>query len=416
MAARTVVLSGVFLCSGAQAQTTYDIVAGIGAKGWCRGMDVAPTDTGATTAAECFTKCKAQYSTTVAVDFYDVNDPNRNAGNVCWCQDKCDNTWPAKPDAGNGTLYIADGTTKGPSSGFDMLVVKEASLAFPIITGGQTVSAGGLWGCQSACAAIPPTLSKATAVDFVGGVCNCHASPYASCLTAAMGNGYRFKEASKADPGNCAFHEYKSVAGVDGGWCRGMDVAPTDTTATTATECFTKCKAQYSTTVAVDFWNISAPNRNAGNVCWCQDKCDSTWPPKSDAGDGILRIADGTAKGALSGYSMVTAEVGKATVCDGAAESASAGGLWGCQTACQGKSKPITTFVNSKCTCQASCSCTKFACSSGYLIVDTVPNACSNTDGNCASSTASFALRPGHLSVTLFVALFTSTSSVLKCT
>jgi hypothetical protein len=184
----------------------YKIKAGSGAHGWCMGMDTGPDPTLATpsTAAECFSNCKATHSTTVAVDFWMIDHPNHNAGNICWCQDACDCTMPSKSDGGDGILFVERGTTKGGSCGHNMKTVVEGN-DNSVCHGNMTaasVKPGGKYGCLSQCKA--DGFDTATYLTHGDTQCLCqHGCPCTEASEAGSGAGYLFVDDTKGKPTMC---------------------------------------------------------------------------------------------------------------------------------------------------------------------------------------------------------------------
>lgn len=207
----------------------------------------------------------------------------------------------------------------------------------------------------------------AVAADYFkrDGVSVCFCQSECPCLMASLaggGDGLLAIEDTLTPSKNMC---YKMKAGIGAqGWCPGNDVAPTDTTATTANQCYEKCKAEHSGTVAVDFWDVTHPLRTAANVCWCQDKCDCTLPSKSDMGDGILFVFEGTNKGDSCGVNMKTVVEGNDNShCEGAMTNPTADTLnpFACQQNCKTDGKGVATWVDGACKCQdeTMCSCMK---------------------------------------------------------
>jgi hypothetical protein len=190
--------------------TCYKIMAGIGESGWCMSaLDSAPnSDLGTpTTAFECYTNCKATYADTIAVDFWMVDHPNRNEGNICWCQTSCDCVMPSKSDAGNGVLFIEGGVMRGEpcSGGYNMKTIVEGN-ENGLCDGPQTpasVQPGGMYGCQEQCLADGFDLATWFSASSA-----CHCQMEAECMCTqpidiGMGSGYTFFAASMAMRAMC---------------------------------------------------------------------------------------------------------------------------------------------------------------------------------------------------------------------
>jgi len=382
------------LAAPSNAQQTFDIVEGIGAQGWCNGFDMGPDESLAapTTAAECFSNCKATHPTTVAVDWWPDRDPP-----VCWCQDTCDCLAASSPTGGNGVLYIEDGTDKGPSCGFNMYEIVENTAEDGWCRGSDIEMTD--FTNQNDCFEKCSTQHGSVAVDYFnrddGKVCFCQDECRCRSPSKEGGGDGWLLLAETETPPNDKCYTMTSGVGAEG-WCNGFDMGPDENapTPTTAAECYDNCKAAHDTTVAVDFWDINHPNRDAGNICWCQDACACTWPSKSDAGHGVLFVKAGTEKGPSCGYDMKTVVEGNDnSMCDGDATPATVqGGLMGCQAQCVTDGFSVATYFaykagqtdpdESECMCQMDCPCRKADDSRGYLFVEetmAMPQMCDST-------------------------------------
>merc|ERR1719203_2230276 len=344
------------------------------------GFDKAPqADLGTPTdVTDCFNKCKTSYDTTIAVDFWNINDANRNAGNICWCQDACTCLAPSKPGGTAGKLYLEDGIDMPASCGYNLHEIKEAQTdkgwCKSPLDAAPTAAITNQHNCFTTCR----DEKKAVASDFFvrDGKKVCFCQSECPCLMASKVGGGDGLLAIAEDLTPSKNMCYKLVAGIGKqGWCRGIDSAPEDTSATTAKECYDKCKATHDSTIAVDFWDINHPIRTAANVCWCQDKCDCTSPSKSDGGNGILFIAEGAVKGDSCGTNVKTIVEGNDNShCEGAMTnpSSEAKNMYACQENCEADGKDVASWLNNaeteKCKCQASsaCTCTKAGDFFGY--------------------------------------------------
>lgn len=366
-----VILALVSLCN---AQQNFTITPGIAAEGWCDGFDMGPSGT-ATSAAQCFSVCQADYPNTIAVDFW----PTRAVGNNCWCQDACNCTRPSLPDGGVGILYMANSAMKGPSCGYNLYMIMENSAQQGWCRGNDialNTTINNQNQCYDECAA----QHMSVAVDYWvrDGVKECFCQDECRCLSPSVvggGDGYLALVETMMPPGDLCYNIIPGVGEM--GWCNGFDMAPNMSmpTATTAAECYDNCLSAQPTTVAVDFWDIDHPIRNENNICWCQDSCPNLLPSKSDGGQGVLFIKNGTMKGPSTGYNMETVAEGNNNAVCGSMMTPATGmpaNMYACRAQCVADGFVLATYLayNGTCHCQMDCPCKEAIAinsGSGYL-------------------------------------------------
>lgn len=184
-------------------EVSQTIKAGVGAQGWCQGFDKAPDSSlgTPTSAKDCFTKCKTSHSDTVAVDFWDINDPHRNADNICWCQDSCKCLAPSKL-GGDGTLYMADGVAPA-SCGYDFHLIEENNAEQGWCDGNGAVAKGTVTNPHECFKECQSQTGGAVAADYFvrSGKKVCFCEDKCPCLKASkVGGGDGVLIISDADP------------------------------------------------------------------------------------------------------------------------------------------------------------------------------------------------------------------------